>query len=276
VLFFKETMSPLDVITEVVANVVILGLVGSVSLAIGLPFVYFKRKRLLRFFGITRDRQEINVYLSTVFVMPGGSVDFKGTPRTFSGPAVAAAELEVINSIISIFNSPLLDGLPPSIRRWLGDNIHWTFNSISPFILNSPRDKARVKHGSIFTVGSQYYNSAAELYTETCNSILKMEPDGQTIYVRRGIREGDTFNRKEERDLAIVEKIFDDSTKSTVFLAGGFGVIGSKGAANYIVDNWEKLYKEFGYEPFAICLEFQNAVNDPNAYKRPIELSRFT
>ena len=268
--------------SDVLANILAVVLIGIggwiVSFPLRLPFVYCKRRQLFQFFGIKKDSPKFIVYLSTVFVQTGGSVDFKGIPRTFAGPAVPAAELSTIEPIARLFNDPLLDSLPTPIRAWLGNKVHLSFQNISPVFLSSPQDRNQVEQGNIITVGGQYYNSAGDLYTTTCNPILRMEQVGQAMVIRvkRGPRQGDIFQLRpgQADDLAIVEKLSDSTTKSTVFIAAGLGVVGTMGAVHFLVENWEKLRRDFDTKPFAICLRFQDIGSDPNVLKKPVELSR--
>ncbi len=267
-----------NILAEILATIILIFLGWILSILLRLPFVYRKRRRLFEFFGITEKCPRIEVYLSTVFVHMWGSEDFRGEARSFGGPAVPAAELATIEPITRLFNDPFLDGLPTSIRAWLGEKVHWSFRKISP-IFSSPKDRNQVEHGNIITVGSQYYNSAGDLYTETCNSILKMVQvdDNMVIRVERGARKGDLFRARTDHvdDLSIVEKLHDAATQSTVFIAAGLGVVGTMGAVHFIVDKWDQLRKDFGTEHFAICLRFQDVGSDPNILMRPIELSRF-
>jgi hypothetical protein len=269
-----------DVLANILA-VIIIGVAGwLLSIILRLPFIYRRRRKLFEFFGVTKDRPQILVYLSTVFVILGGSIDFRGTPRTFAGPAVPAAELSTIEPVSRLFNDPSLDSLPSAFRKWLGDKVHWSFRPITPVFSSSPDNRNQVAQGNIITVGSQYYNSAGDLYTETCNPILKVIPNGQgmIIQVKKGPRTGDIFQPRQgyADDLAIVERLRDNPTRSNVFIAAGLGVIGTMGAVHFIVNNWAKLANDFGIEPFAICLRFQDVDKDPNAVMKPVELSRFS
>jgi len=268
-----------DVLANILA-VVIIGVLGWIfSVLLRLPFVYRKRRQLFHFLGITQHCPKFIAYLSTVFVQPGGSLDFRGIPRTFAGPAVPAAELSTIEPVARLFNDPLLDSLPTPIRSWLGNKVHWSFQNISPLFLASPQDRNQVEPGNILTVGSQYYNSAGNLYTATCSPILNMEQVSQSMVIRvkQGPRQGEIFQQRpgQADDLAIVEKLHDSATESTVFIAAGLGVVGTMGAVHYLVDNWEKLRKDFNTKPFALCLRFQDIRTDPHTLKKPIELSRF-
>lgn len=268
-----------DMLSNIIAAIII-GILGWIlSILFRLPFVYRKRKRLFGFFGITKENPHLTAYLSTVFVQNGGSVDFRGIPRTFSGPAIPSGELSTIEPLSILFNEPTLDGLPKSLRKWLSEKVHWSFKPISPVFTSSPQDRNLVAPTNIFTVGSQYYNSAADIFTETCNPILRMEQVGRNMIIRvsRGARAEDSFKQRPQHadDLAIVERIFDKANSRYVFFAAGLGVIGTIGAVYYVSHNWSKLMEDFDIKPFAICLRFQDVINDPHAYKKPVELSRF-
>ena len=267
-----------DVLSNIIASVVIAVSGWILSILLRLPFVYRKRRRLFLFFNISKGNPNLTTYLSTVYVQTGGSVDFRGIARTFSEPAIPSAELSAIEPIAKLFNDLHLDSLPIAIRNWLGNKVHWSFQDIRPVFTASPQDRNQIAQGNIFTVGSQYYNSIADLFSETGNPILKMVQVGQGMVIRvnKGQRTGDIFEqRQEQEDLAIVEKLYDEANNRVIFFAGGLGVIGTIGAVNYIVDNWAKLETDFNTAPFAVCLRFQNTLRDPHAYKKPIELSWF-
>lgn len=270
--------------SNILANIlaaIALGVLGwLLSVLLRLPFICAKRRQLFKFLGLSKSHPRFIVYFSTVFVVQGGSVDFRGRPRNFSGPAVPAAELSTITHVAEPFRNPLLDGLPAKIRKWLAEKGHWSLGTVSPIIASSPLDRKQVEQGSsILAVGSQYYNTAADLYTESGTPVLKMEQTDQSmvITVQQGPRKGDRFKQRvgQADDLAIVEKIHDAATDTTVFLAAGLGVTGTKGAVYFLIDNWAKLLDEFGTDPFALCLRFQDVDTDPNAFRKPLELSRF-
>ena len=54
-----------------------------------------KRRQLLEFFGLTKDSPHLSVYLSTVFVQSGGSVDFRGVARNFAQDPLVCITLPV-------------------------------------------------------------------------------------------------------------------------------------------------------------------------------------
>ena len=268
-----------SVVANMIAAVALVILGWALSIMVRLPFVYRHRRELFRFFGITKDKQRLMVYLSTVFVQPFGSADFRGASRSFSGPAIPAIELAAVQPVLQLFLSPVLDGLPSRMREWLGDRGHWTFRLVLPTFSASPAETSQVQPENMLAVGSQYYNAAADLYAETENPFLKMEQVGAQMRIRvlKGPRSGDTFEARPESgdDMAIVERLLDDAHNTTIFIAAGLGVVGTRGAVQYLVDNWARLHKDFGVEPFAVCLRFQDVAADPNAYRKPVELSRF-
>lgn len=268
----------LSIAAEILAAILLAVIGWLLSIILRLPFVYRQRKDLLQFFGISEDNHRFLVYLSTLFVARGGAADFRGQRRTFQGPAIPAVELTTVQPVSQLFVAPYLLSLPGFIRRWLGD-VHWAFKQLLPEFTFSPPDRQLVESANMLTVGSQYYNSAGDLYTETGDPYLKMEQVNGEMLIRvtKGPRQGDVFRQRpgETDDLAIVERFFDEAHNITVFIAAGLGVVGTLGAVHYLVDNWRQLKKDFGTEPFAICLRFQDIAADPNAYKKPVELSRF-
>lgn len=271
-----------NVLAEILAAIIVAFFMWMFSILLRLPFVFRKRRRLLQFFGITKECPRLILYLSMVVVRPFGSQNFRGEVRSFAEPVVPvvpAVELSTIVPVADLFREPLLDELPAFIRTWLGNKVHWSFDKISLIFSASPYERSLVERGSIIAVGDPHYNSAADLYTETCNPFLKMVQTGPStvVTVNRGVRRGDVFQPRQDYmdDLAIVEKLQDTATKSTVLIAGGSGAFGTVGAVRFIVDKWEKLRADFGSEPFAICLRFQDILSDPNAVDKPVELSRF-
>ncbi|MCI0549640.1 MAG: hypothetical protein L0287_01660 [Anaerolineae bacterium] len=265
-----------DVLSNIIATIFIAVSGWILSVILRIPFIYHKRRKLFSFFNISKENPTLTAYLSTVFVQSGGSVDFRGVARTFRGAATPSAELSTIEPIVKLFDDANLDSLPSTIRDWLGNKVHWSFHKVKPVFITSPQDKNQVAQGNIFTVGSQYYNSIADFFSETNEPILKIE-SGVIIRVNKGQRIGDVFEQRKGQsdDLAVVEKLYDKANNRVVFFAAGLGVVGTLGAVNYVINNWSKLEKEYKTEPFAVCLRFQNVLHDPHAYKKPIELSWF-
>lgn len=269
----------LNVLANILAALIVAILGWLASIVLRLPSVYRQRCNLFEFLGVSQDEHRFLVYLSTLFIAPGGSADFRGARRSFQGPAIPAVELTIVQPTSQLFISPFLRSLPASMRKWLGNKVHWAFREILPEFSPSPPNRNEVEPTNMLTVGSQYYNAAGDLYAETGDPFLKMEQVGTTmvIRVRKGPRKDDVFQQRPNcnDDLAIVEKLLDEAHGTTVFIAAGLGVVGTRGAVQYLVDNWSQLREDFGAAPFAICLRFQDVATDPNAYKKPIELSRF-
>lgn len=273
-----------EVVVNTAANILaaLLLLIGGwlLSFPFRLPFVYRKRKKLLDFFGIKKDKQSLIVYLSTVYVLPGGSVDFRGLQRTFSGPAIPAAELGTINVIGEIFHDTFLDSLSPNLRERLSRSWHWSFSEITPVASASPFEQKNIEKSNIIVVGSQYYNSVGDLYTETGSPMLKFEQQGEDmiICVTQGPRKGDVFQVRPNQldDIAIVERLQDRINGTTIFFTAGRGVIGTLGATQYLADNWVELHRTFGTQDFAIVLRFQDIGKDPDTVRKPVELARFS
>jgi len=245
-------------------------------LVLGLPRVRLRRRSLFKFLGVTKQQPAFRVYLSTVFVTPGGAVDFRGAARTFAGPAIPAGELAAVGELAHMFSDAILDELPGRLRRWLARRVSWVFQSVTPELLASPPDPGLVTPGNTLTVGSRYYNSATEVVAQSGRMTLTFDlakaPPG--IRVTSGRDSGRVFQLRagEADDLAILEKVADERNDSTAFVAAGLGEVGSRGAADYFATNWRELYSRYGTKAFSLCLRFQNVNADPNAHRRAEEL----
>lgn len=268
-----------NIFANIVSTIIIALLAWVLPLLFLIPPIYLRRLRLFRFFGITKQRNKIKVYFSSVYVLPGGSADFNGITRSFSGPATPSGELSIMQSVSDLFKEPLLDGLPKPIKEWLGKRI-WLLSNISPTFGGSPATRSKIENSNIITIGSQYYNTVTDYYTETCSPILKMiinQNNQAIIRVTRGKRQNDIFTPRPQLDddLGIIEKTTDKASGNTIFITAGLGVFGTISSVHFLCNNWNKLYKEFGAKTFAICIRIQNITTDPNAVKKPVELSRF-
>lgn len=248
-------------------------------LILSLRYIVGRRRRLLEFFGLTKDHSDLTVYLSTLFVESGGSRDFRGVARTFSGEATPAYESEVAPIIGTLFDAPLLDDLPDRLRSWLGSKVHWSLRPIRPTVCPSPRDCSSVQPGNAFIVGSPAYNSVADLYAKTCNPFLRFEQTRAPTVIRvvRGPTKGKILDteRGQDDDTALVERVVDEATDHTAIMVAGHGVPGTVGAVHYVADNWEKLHQKSDTRPFAICLLFPSVYRDATAIHRPVVLARF-
>lgn len=264
---------------ELLADVVKLVVYSLPVLFLAARHLIGRRRRLLSFWGITRSQPQLNVYVSTLFVRKWGAVDFRGTVRSYAGPAISSQELSVTSEIPGLFSAPLLDQLPDRLRQWLGTRIHWSLQEIQPVLIASPSDRGKVGPGNALAIGSPGYNSAADLYTETCDPFLIFEqPEDKTVIrVARGPRKGDILDddRGPYDETAIVQRLYYRETRSTIVMAAGHGVPGTVGAVRYIASRWERLAREFGDRPFAVCLRFPSAYAAPNALRNPVEIGRF-
>jgi hypothetical protein len=263
-----------DVLKNIVIGVALIVLGWLIRLPLLIPIVFVRRRRQMNFFGVTKQHPRQIAYLSTLFVLPGGSTDFRGTPRSFSDLAVADYELRAIPILDEIWEAPLLDGLPSFFRAQLA-RADWRFGNIELQVKSSPRDKKDVKRGgSILTIGSQFYNSAGDLYLNSLDTFLVMEEkNGMVIRVRKG-KETDKLYAPfgQINDLAIIERAVDTATGTTVFFLAGLGINGTLGAVYHLAKHWNILSKKYKAKPFALCLGFKDVLNDPNAFMRPTVL----
>jgi hypothetical protein len=62
----------------------------------------WRRRRLLNLSSISQKRG-LTIYLSRLQIVPSGAVGFDGMPRSFTGPAVTAAEAAASTVLGSVF-----------------------------------------------------------------------------------------------------------------------------------------------------------------------------
>jgi hypothetical protein len=56
-------------------------------------------------------------------------------------------------------------------------------------------------------------------------------------------------------DLAVLERLYDRERNATIFIASGTGTNGTAAAVFYLIRHWERLYREYKEDHFAVCLE---------------------
>ena len=262
-----------------IATAILLVVFGAFSaIVLRLPFIYGRRRRLLRFFGLTEENPELTVYLSTLFIKSGGAANFKGEAWGFRGAAIPLYEYQLIAPLMSLFDDPLLGSFSTRSRNWLSAKVSWIFSEIRPTFVESPRDKSQLTSTCSLAIGSRYYNSAADFYTAKSNVVLTVDygEGSARIAALKGERAGESFQSRPEKkdELALVERTLDESSGQTVFHTAGITRWGTTGALLYLTENWEQLFADFGCGDFALCLRFQDVSDDPRALEKPIELAR--
>ena len=119
--------------------------------------------------------------------------------------------------------------------------------------------------GSIITVGSQGYNVVTNYYLSRNLCQMQITQNGTVIEIMKGRYKGEVIQRPSNKhDIAILERLADQTEQGTTIIIGaGLGVIGTMGAIQYLIDNWEELYKTYNERDFALALQFGPTGSQP-------------
>ncbi len=214
-------------------------------------FVFRKRRKLLRFFGLSQIRKA-TIYLSRIRVHARGSVDMKGHKRSYEGTAIANGEASSEEQLRRLLNLTFPRSLlEPS--SWLS---RFFAADIEVHIEPCPKDITNLEsHGTLIAFGSPGYNNGA-IYAESLagssiafgadNSQI-MPSDGSPLKVRPGV------------DFAFIERIIDSfphGRQRYVFYVAGLTELGTQRAADYLAAHWQTMSKDFSISPFRMILKF--------------------
>jgi hypothetical protein len=118
-----------------------------------LYYLLSNRKRLLKFFGITKTKK-ITIYLSKLNIVRGGSKGFDGTHYSFQGSSIAYEESKAATQLQSLFNYFLPSQVekPELLRKLL-------IADIDVKIIASPSEENAIEQNTtIISIGLPPYN----------------------------------------------------------------------------------------------------------------------
>lgn len=265
----------MDFLAGIAQNVIGDGVIVLATLLLTLPAALsvnaWRRRKLFRFFGVTKQHTRQLVYLSSLIVKPGGAIGFDGLPRSFQGHAIPSYEIDAARPIIEMWSNTRLDAASQRLRMRLSK--WWLLRTVTPELTASPLDVRGLESGgSVIAIGSQAYN--------VCTSYV-MDVLGAHLHIVNGVciqqTASDRATGREWRvdpgsttiDYAIVERVNVPATDTSYFVTAGLTTIGTTGAVWYLSTQWRQLYRRFGIEAFAICLSFRSIGIDPDAFKKP-------
>ncbi|HWO63232.1 MAG TPA: hypothetical protein VNO31_24675 [Umezawaea sp.] len=244
----------LDIITNVIANILFwIGLGFAVA-----ALVRITHRRFRGFFGLN-DNQNLAVCLSNLWTSETST-----RPR---GYAISLHELRASEAITKLFSSASFR--LPDLVRGLVDNIYlgshrYDFTTtISPASTDNPKDFAELS-GNLIVVGASGRNSIRRIYLDenqvslrlSDESPLESPPETGFAEVMTGADVGRHITA-ESLNLVVVEKVHDTARDITVIFCVGRRGDTTWAASEYLARNWRSLQKEFGDQPFALCLGFR-------------------
>lgn len=247
----------LDIATNVIANIVFwIGLGVTVA-----GLVRIAQRRFRGFFGL-RANQQLIVCLSNLW-----STAASTRPR---GYAVSLHELRASETITRLFGSAsfrlpdLVRGLVDAI--YLGGHKYDFHSTVSPSVTDDPKHFSGLD-SNLIVIGAAARNRVRELYLDENLVSLRISnekpkagphqlpPEERYVEVLNGPDLGQRITSN-SLELAVVEKVHDSARGTTVIFCLGRRGDTTWAATEYLARNWRFLQKEFGDEPFALCLGF--------------------
>lgn len=219
-----------------------------------------RRKKLYRFFGISKNKT-MTVYLSSFSVRDKTVKDFRGEVRSYQGLGVPNSEFLEIPNITGLFSSNALERIPDMLSG-LVDSIWLERKPLIEF-LASPLDLNEIKPTNYICIGGPAFNSVTEYYLRTGNPYVKLEEAKEEaegvwkLEICRGKRHGEVINSPNGGtwDYGMILRIKDNDRKISVFIVAGTNMNSTRAASQCLVDNWEKLYRQYGAEDFGWCVK---------------------
>jgi hypothetical protein len=262
-----------DILIAVIANIITIA-VGAVA---SLLLLAFRRKRLLRFYGVRRSRGELRIVISRLDVKPGGTAAAIPITNGYVGPAVTQPEYDAAVLLQEQIRPQIFAWFSRETRDWIaGKLVNMTL--INPLIELAPapaRASTWVQNYSrsnLILIGGPVYNAVSGFY-QVCEgahfTLLRGSAGaGWRVQSRRGITSGDpgmTESRAVGRELAFIQRIVRTDTGIYVTMLVGTGAAATLAGADWISRNYRQLNKRCGHGEFGVLLAFPDV---PDAEKQ--------
>ena len=203
-------------------------------LALGGGWFLWRRRRLLRLFGVGKG-VGITIFLARLEVLPWGSTGFDGQPRSFTGPVVTANEASAASRLGSIFEYliPGLENQPGLLKTLFTRDI---VVRVEP----SPMTAVQIPNqGTIVTVGSPAFNVVSAWVQQALNPLITFDQNNSSLL---------PFGQQPVIDVSqgMVQVLWDANHARRVFYVGGVSELGTVAAVLYLAKKWEELRTNLG------------------------------
>jgi hypothetical protein len=261
----------LDLGIDTLGHLITFLLVSLLGYAVYLYKYAEERKMLLKFFGITNESLNENIYLSCMQIKAGGTTGCEEITVGYQGPSTSKLEFDA-----GILVQNLLKGITiPFLSKDTQDRLsekNITLYPLFPEIKISPEYRKPITFENSILIGSPIYNSVSKYYIEcqehyfyfakeNGNRVIKAVENGFDYVIHPGRAEG--------RELGIIERYNDKEHGSVVFICAGIDASATFGCARYLVQHWKSLYKKYGTKKFGICLVFEDQVRGNDVVVNP-------
>jgi hypothetical protein len=262
-----RVLGPVLVVARALLPVVI------IALASFIVHVTVNRQRLLRFFRIHGNSTGLTIYLSRLQPPAGSSVYEAHEPTEgYAGPAIIRIEHQGAQLITDLLRSATLARIPRGLQEWLRVR-RATLVPVQLEIDTSPPTVHQVRTTNLVLMGSGIYNSVSSFYLKSVYSKLTFEidTDGERVVIIRAQSQtaGVIPGRSLERELGILQRLYDHEQRRHVIICAGTGSSATFGTARYLAENWRQLQRKHGDSDFAICFAFRDQPRDADVVVEP-------
>lgn len=231
-------MSYSDIITNVVSDFIFVLLVTIPLLILGLLSCHARIGKAQKFFGF-QQQTSLKIYVS----------GFKH-PNIKTKRVVTALEYETAVELRETLQQLPGRGIIRRIVDYLAGVVGQTIRYPEPVIEVSPLGEVKDPPWtrSTILIGGPLANQLTKFYLQDSPDFKFNESAGK--YQRR---DGEVYRDiAPSNDVAVIEKKI--VKEQVVILAHGFGEEQTRRAARYLINNWERLYKQFGVKEFGVCV----------------------
>lgn len=230
---------------NLISDLIFLVLVTLLAFMGGVIWIRSRRRRIMRFFGISLTRRAV-VYLSNIRVIGGGSIGVDSVQRAFSGETVSFEEMRIAGEFANLFAFPF-PKLSQSLSGFLSG---WLVDTTRIQLQRSPVSETEIDLStSLVTLGSPAYNIVSQYVEQHANCHAKFSKDMSSIIVSN-------LPPIDDKRYGFIQKITGGDKRTAYFYAAGLSTLGTVGAAHYLCDQWSYLEKEHRDKGFTVLLVF--------------------
>lgn len=258
-----------SIVTNIISDLILWLFLG-ITLAILLSR---RRRRLQGFFGTLKEKSLI-VYLGSFSIDSGAIIDRYGNTNKSPQTAISTRDFYVVPILSSLFESTVFDFIAELLSSLVG--VFLLIKQPNITFLPSPQKEEDLEHTNTIAIGGPRFNLATEYYLKTGKPYFEFERKSNTWIAKigRGSRSGETVLPPQGNDIGLIQKVYDTEHQSTVFIAAGIGINGTRTAVDYLVKNWEELRRIYTDNEFGIALTCPHQSIDPDGYKKSTVLLR--
>jgi hypothetical protein len=241
----------------------------------GLGFLLFRRKSLVRFYGIRRSQDAIRIVVPRLDVKPGGTTAAIPVIRGYAGPAVTQIDYEAAVLLQEQIRPNTFSWLSKEVRDWVSGRLVLAA-PVNPVIELAPAaaDVASWQCSrastSLILIGGPAYNAASGLYQDQkgAHFAFVRGDDGVRWCVKPllGRTPGDPSlieSRAAGRELGFVQRIIREDTGAYITMCAGTGAGATLATAEWLSRHYRQENRRCRNREYGILLAFA-ATNDPH------------